>query len=361
MRGPGYLLLVLASCTSFHEDLTSDSGVIRLDASVPKDAPSRDAHADAGAVSPFSVVLQLGDGGAFHAIWGSGAGDIHAVGDNGMLYDSDGGTWSPAAGTTEASMGGIWGNSATDIYAVGTLAAGGRGVILHNDGTGWVEQIDEAAGLNAVWGTGGASGTVYAVGYGGHFYTNTAGQGWVDPGHLPSDVCVTGQDTDEPILWSVWGNNSTFVNVAADVDTYFRYDGQTSWLYTCNPQDRTVSYVSVWGPPTSSASPSLFLGSNYYGVWWDEGTPTLLVLNEEKDAGAERASQYVWGIWGTASDSIVFVGDDGRIMSWNGGETGLVTWPSPSSVSLYGVWGTSLQDVWIVGDQGTILHGKIPQ
>jgi len=355
-----YLLPLLTGCSSFHQDAQTDAGIIHI-ADAGHDTSVHDAGVDRAPASPFTVAAQLGDGGGLHSIWGSGAGDIHVVGDNGMIYDYNGTSWIPATGVTQAYMGGVWGTSATDIYAVGTLAAGARGAILHNDGTGWVEQIEEAAGLNAVWGTGGSAGTVYAVGLGGHLYTNTAGQGWVDPGHLPSDTCVPGQAADEPILWSVWGNNPTFVDIAADVDTFFRYDGQSSFLYSCDPQDRTVSYVSVWGPPTSGASPSIFLGANYYGVWWDEGNPELLILNEERDAGAQRANQYIWGIWGTASDSVVFVGDSGRIMSFNGGEDGLTTWPSPTQVSLYGVWGTSLADVWIVGDKGTILHGQIPQ
>jgi len=359
MRRAGYLLPFLTACSGFHVSATPDAGFVpvNFDAGrVDGDAGAADAAHDQAAAPPFTVVQQLPDAGAFHSVWGSGPSDIHAVGDNGLMYDYDGTGWTSVLGQTGASMGGVWGTSSTDIYAVGTLAAAGRGIIFHNDGTGWVEQMEEPVGLNAVWG---ASGTVYAVGLGGHFYTNTGGQGWVDPGHLPANVCVTGQSSDEPILWSIWGNNGTFIDVAADVDTFFRDDGQTSWLYSCDPVDRTRTYRSVWGPPSSSASPSIFLGANYYGVWWDTGTPTLLMLNEERDS-AEKQNQYVWGIWGTASDSIVFVGDAGRIMTWDGGQTGLKTWPSPTTLSLYGVWGTSLSDVWIVGDRGLILHGGFP-
>ena len=167
MRRAGYLLPFLTACSGFHVSATPDAGFVpvNFDAGrVDGDAGAADAAHDQAAAPPFTVVQQLPDAGAFHSVWGSGPSDIHAVGDNGLMYDYDGTGWTSVLGQTGASMGGVWGTSSTDIYAVGTLAAAGRGIIFHNDGTGWVEQMEEPVGLNAVWG---ASGTVYAVGLGG--------------------------------------------------------------------------------------------------------------------------------------------------------------------------------------------------
>jgi hypothetical protein len=352
------LLLLSAGCGGFKSaaaDAGGDAGSA-ADAATPPDAPIAAEGGAEGGSGPFTIVQQVADAGSLNAIWGSGPTDIHTVGDNGMMYDYDGTSWNAVVGMTGAKMQGVWGTGPNDIYAVGILAANARGVIFHYGGMGWIEQMETNWGLNDVWGI--AGGTIYAVGLGGHIFTNQNGAGWVDAGHLPANQCVSGQTSDEPILWSLWGNSATFVDVAADVDTFFRYDGMTSWLYSCDPVDRSRTYRSVWGPNAPGA-PNMFLGANYYGVWLDNGSPTLLTLNEEKDS-AEKANEYVWGIWGTASDSVAFVGNKGRIMSWDGGPNGLKIVPSPVQLDLYGVWGTSLNDVWIVGDQATIMHGAIP-
>jgi hypothetical protein len=348
-------LLLATGCGSFKSSNANNAegGVDAGD----EPNPTGDDAGDGGTGPSLTIVQQIPDGGSLNAIWGSGPNDIHTVGDNGMMYDYDGTQWNRVVPVTGAKLQDVWGTGSNDIYAVGILAADARGVIFHNDGSGWTEQQETNWGLNAVWGV--AGGTVYAVGIGGHIFTNTAGQGWVDVGHLPPNQCVSNQSTDEPILWSLWGNSAKFIDVAADVDTYFRYDGMTSWLYSCDPVDRTTTYRSVWGPP-APGSPTIFLGANYYGVWLDNGTQLLVTLNEEKDT-PDKANDYVWGIWGTASDSVVFVGDKGRVMSWDGGPNGLKKWQAPAPVALAGVWGTSLDDVWIVGDDATILHGSIPR
>lgn len=346
-------LLFATGCASLKTSNATDGG--GADASV--DSSAVDAGDDGSAGPSLAIVQQIPDAGSLNAIWGSGPTDIHTVGDNGMMYDYDGSKWNPVVSVTGAKLQGVWGTGPNDIYAVGILAANTRGIIFHNDGNGWTEQLETNWGLNDVWGV--AGGTVYAVGIGGHIFTNDAGQGWVDQGHLPPDQCVSNQSSDEPILWSLWGNSAKFIDVAGDVDTFYRYDGMTSWLYSCDPVDRTTTYRSVWGPP-APGSPTLFLGANYYGVWLDTGTQLLLSLNEEKDT-PDKVNDFIWGIWGTASDNVVFVGDKGRIMTWDGGPNGLKKVPAPVTVGLAGVWGTSLDDVWIVGDQATILHGSVPR
>ena len=62
------------------------------------------------------------------SVWGSGPGDVYAVGSTILHYD--GTTWSPMVSGTSNWLHDVWGSSATDVLAVGEY-----GTILHQDGT----------------------------------------------------------------------------------------------------------------------------------------------------------------------------------------------------------------------------------
>jgi hypothetical protein len=351
------LAVVAAACGKFKTIATNgseDGGAVDAN-----DASNADSGDDGATSTTLAVVQQIPGAGALDAIWGSGPTDIHAVGDNGMIYDYDGNAWAALGGAeTGATLTGLWGSGPNDVYAVGTLAADGRGIVFHNDGSGWTQETSTATGLLSVWGI---SGTVWAVGTGGEVYQKMGAGDFVSQVHLPPNPYVDG-GTGAPVLWSISGNAANDIVVAADLDSTFLFDQAMDWTYSYDPVDRTRNYRSAWGAPSQTLN--VFLGANYYGIWWwledeDGGTDSLLLLNEERDT-AEKASDYIWGIWGAASDRVVFVGDHGRIMWFDGGENGPTVVPSPVQGSLFGVWGTSLDDIWVVGDDATILHGSIP-
>ena len=64
--------------------------------------------------------------------------------------------WTTAPQPSSAVLYDTWGSGSTDSFAAGSdLDAGRAGVIEHNDGSGWVEQIRlPEIQLDAVWGTG---------------------------------------------------------------------------------------------------------------------------------------------------------------------------------------------------------------
>ncbi len=92
-----------------------------------------------------------------HAIWGSSAEDIWAVGDQGILRRMRPGqsSWEVVPSPTNESLFAVWGTSASDVWA-----AGENGTILHFDGTTWSsEQAAYPAGkkkpnLTGIWGSG---------------------------------------------------------------------------------------------------------------------------------------------------------------------------------------------------------------
>ena len=334
----------LVACSTFRT-----SGSDATDASAGDDGG---ASVDAGA-STFHVVQRVADAGSLNAVWGANASSVHAVGDDGMIYDYDGTSWNAVVGTTGAKLGGVWGTGPNDVYAVGTLAADARGVVFHYDGSGWTEQIELPIGLVSVWGI---ADTVYAGGLQGTVYKKTTTRDWYQLIQLEPNPNITVQ-VPGPILFSIAGNAPDKVLVAGDVDTLYLFRGSSQWVPFYDPVDRSRAYRSVWGPP--SATTSFFVGANYYGVWQLTDSPELLTLHEERDK-PERKDQSVWGIWGPSSDRLIFVGDAGRIMTYDGGPDGLVVRDSPTDRSLFGVWGSSPDDVWIVGDDAVILHGSMP-
>ncbi|MBN9166046.1 MAG: hypothetical protein BGO98_24485 [Myxococcales bacterium 68-20] len=92
-----------------------------------------------------------------HAIWGSSADDIWAVGDQGTMRRLRAGQteWEMVPPVTNESLHAIWGTSATNIWV-----AGENGTILHYDGNEWTPQRAAfPAGkkkplLTGIWGSG---------------------------------------------------------------------------------------------------------------------------------------------------------------------------------------------------------------
>ena len=94
-------------------------------------------------------------------VWGSSFEDVFAVGGRGVILHFDGSRWRHQESGTGKDLAAVWAGSRTEAFAVGL-----DGVILHFDGRGWVkEKSGTSKTLLAVWG---ASPTdVYAVGRGG--------------------------------------------------------------------------------------------------------------------------------------------------------------------------------------------------
>jgi hypothetical protein len=70
----------------------------------------------------------------FHAVWGSSADNVFAVGDKGAILRFDGHNWNIMANEYKKRIWDIWGVSANDVYAVGDAG------ILHFDGEIWSKQ-----------------------------------------------------------------------------------------------------------------------------------------------------------------------------------------------------------------------------
>jgi hypothetical protein len=93
------------------------------------------------------------------AVWGSGPGDVWAVGDAAAALHWDGRSWTavPFGFELVGSLDAIWGSGPRDVFAVG-----GGGVIVHFDGASWTRMTSPVdAELVAVAGRGARD--VYAL------------------------------------------------------------------------------------------------------------------------------------------------------------------------------------------------------
>jgi hypothetical protein len=315
---------------------------------------------DARTPSIFTVVKQEPDGGSLSSVFGFAPNDIHAVGENGTILHYDGTSWTKGAMTTGALLAKVWGRAPNDVYAVGVLAEGARGVLMHYDGNGWVEEREFDEGLTSVWGT---KDFVLVGGFNGKVYKKTPTKDWYllvtlekNP-DAPYEPNVHPDDNFAPVVDALWGNDGMHFAAACDLDTTVFYRDPSMWVPEYDPVNRKRRFRSVWGPPGTNYN--LFFGANYNGVWLVQEDITFsLSLHEERDT-PDRVNEAIWGIWGTATDNVLFVGDKGRIMSWHGMSDVTIV-PSPTTAGLSAVWGSSANDVWIVGDDMTILHGSMP-
>ena len=100
----------------------------------------------------------LPDGRYLRGIWGSSSADVFVVGGRGMILHNDGSLWSEMDSGTTHGLWGVWGSSASDAFAVGEM-----GIILHYDGNIWSEMSGGTTNwFNDIWGS--SSSDVFAVG-----------------------------------------------------------------------------------------------------------------------------------------------------------------------------------------------------
>lgn len=326
-----------------------------------------DATVDA-AVSPFETIQGKPAGETLLAIWGADAENVFAVGTNGTHYELVQGVWSHLASSIPGrDYTALWGTGATDVYAVGVEHDNESGIIQHFDGKTWRDEYRADTAIYGVWG---AEGAVLAVGAKGIIYGKSDGGEWAPrlSKGLPANPSVE-RSADSPILWSIAGNGPNDFAIAADLDRIFHYAGSGNFENYDPKVDRTIVFRTAFALPSNETS--VFFGSNHCGVTWFTTPDTIsgpqfatspregnmLKLYEERSPGSEQ--RFIRGIWGTAS-RMLFVGDLGRILTWESSTNRTTEVTSPTKTSLYGVWGRSPDDVWIVGDRELILHGALP-
>lgn len=311
--------------------------------------------------SPQWIGMTSGTTQGLRGVWGTAADDVFAVGLEGTILHYDGAEWTQMSSPTARALFAVWGRASDDVFAVGLA-----GTILQYDGVGWAivpSGTDET--LAAI--SGDPAGMVVAVGNRGVALRND-GDAWhaLDTGSddVLQSVCVVATD-----LAFAAGANGTVLRYNG-IDWIASPTPTTAWLFGITGSGRTdVTAVGAatalhydgtgWRPLTRGALPSL-------RCVWPADTRSAVAFGLEESAlnldGEEwrhidipaQSAVNINAAWGTSANNIYAVGDNGRVMHFDGSQW---LFELNLGVNYRGVWGAWETDVWVVGDSGRIVYG----
>ncbi|MDY0001802.1 MAG: hypothetical protein RBU30_10940 [Polyangia bacterium] len=92
----------------------------------------------------------VGGGHSLWAMWGSSSSDVHAIGGPGEIVHYDGAAWTALPVQDAVGLQAIWGKSSSYVFAGGDL-----GTLLHHDGVAWAPvRTNHVESIRHIWGIG---------------------------------------------------------------------------------------------------------------------------------------------------------------------------------------------------------------
>lgn len=308
-------LLLLSACTGNPKDT-----------STPSDSQPTDSDTSPD-VTPVWTDNHIETSSTFHGVYASGQG-TYIVGTEGKAY-----VGTTAVGFTDliapisVDFRDLWGQGAGDTLNL--YVAGEEGHILNLAGDAWT---DNDLGTNNFEGLGGSDpGTLYAVGWGGIYESQTS-----DPAGAWTFVSAP----DGARLNDVWGLGADAVAVGEDGAAVVRSGG--TWASTGTPVTATLHAVSG-----SGANDAWAVGESGTVLHWDGGAWTLVTV---------PTTQSLWAVWCASDKDVFVVGNNGTALYYDGS-----TWvdlPTGVPNNLYAVHGSSATNVWAAGNRGMALQYK---
>ena len=227
-------------------------------------------------------------------MWGSGPGDVYAVGLGGTIVRSAGkGDWSAEPSPTPITLTAVWGSAASDVYAVGY-----GGTILHSDGEGvWRAQTSgvESGNFLAVWGSG--AGDVWVAGQGGMLLHSVGDGAWtilVSPtaadlhglwGRGAGDLYAVGRETGGAglVLHSTDGGKSWQRPLGVETGGLLTVAGRGAEVWTGGAEGTLFrSAPSSWTPtqvaPTTDLLTGVWIASDGAVFVVSDGSATVFAL-----------------------------------------------------------------------------------
>lgn len=249
----------------------------------------------------------------FRAVWMTAKDDGWAVGARGQIYRWNSLTWEAQTPVTTQDLKAVWASGRDDVWAVGN-----QGTVLHYNGAAWASVM---TGTTAI------------------LLNGVAGNG-------PNDVWIAG---DEVLRWdgNQWNKmpspprslGSIFVEKGTVYGTastgIYSFDG-TTW------KQASGEYVAMIAGT----------GMDLYAA----GAKGIYQLSGGNWTLAYPSTTQAYGIYYRSNQDIWAVGEQGRILHWDGSSWSAVD--NNVAYALYGVGGFGDRDIWVVGDNGAILHRR---
>lgn len=281
--------------------------------------------------------------GQFEATWESGPNDEWAVGLGGVMAHWDGSAWTqitappPPLGIYSAAA--IWADTPSDAWAVGNGPVDAQ--LEHWNGSTWEPSTLSAASpaylyFVDVWGTG--PNDVWGTGSGpdptGGRIIHWDGTTWSDMFDMPHIYGFAG----------MWGASPNDVWFGGGSGVIAHWDGKGITTTTLPTMDGFSVIVGtsandVWA--LGGANDALSSIYHWDGSGWSA-------------AAVPQTSGYVSGAYAASPNDIWAVGFEGGAVHWDGSTWSVPSTPLPEEVGA--IWGSGPSDIWAVGWFGASLH-----
>ena len=289
----------------------------------------------------------------FNAIVGTGASEAFIAGSKGLMR-YDGSTWTAFAAPDPVEVTDLWGTSGSDLYVIDV-----NGKLSRRDATGWsTVTIPGNPTKHAVWGT--QPGDVWVAASDGLY--QLVGANWVKTAINFGTINVGGRTADGKICIAgtqVWCYDGAIWSFLAGAANGF---GDLTSLYASAPDDLFIA---------GQVGIQHFQGSQWFVIsyptpapiaWWSDGT-LLWGINGNviRQTGASSFGTFftapnggtLYGIWGSAPNSVFAVGQGGAIQRYNGMSWSVMA--NSDTRTLHSVWGTSATNIYAAGASGAFL------
>jgi hypothetical protein len=324
LRGMLVLLLSLA-CQTTNEPIPLDTDIDDTDVDTDI-VGDDDDDSDPKSAWTWAWENPLPHGNDLDAVWGAGADQVFAVGNNAVAMTWDGVDWStgelPLSEDYEDGHYTLWGWAGDDL-AVGTAP----GVVM------WDPVADRAHAVQTspdfakvVWGFDNRD--IWAVG--GGVFSKTyryEGTSWSEASDFPTMSNVT----------AMFGTANDDVMAVGWTAEFSTFDGSAWTLHTAGSDN----FHGTWG----ADGKYWLVGERGRIYGWDGDAAERYEIDTKRD---------LYAVWGVSATDVWAVGESGVAVHWNGS-----AWSVHStgvSRDLRGVWAAASDDVWAVGDDGVITH-----
>lgn len=268
-----------------------------------------------------------GSVGVLRGVWASGPNDAFAVGEQGRILHYTGPKpnpfteWAPMDSGTGNSLSGVWGSGPNNVWAVG-----GDDLILHYDGTQWTEydqglSFPEYRDLRDIHGI--DADNIIAVGDGGLVHRFN-GSTWEGVNSNTTENLYGGYVMKEDHAFAVGYSGGVYAIIGTSCKPW--------------PVDPNEGLTAI-----SGADDRLIAVGFSGGLFRADQVFTSSPASKLEKLTLTSIDDY-YGIWGSGANDIFVVGDNGRIVKWNGANWSVMS--GNNLRSFHSVWGSSSSNVF---------------